>query len=308
MPVSAGALAQQRRATHCSPAWRAPAPAPPTRAAGPGAARTHPRGQAQEAPRAGSARTPPARWRHPWGAAPAAPRELQAGAHSGGTACFAVALMRQCGAQASAGRGPELPPAAHVHACCHSAAQGPPRGSEQYKSASDDRHKRQVTTPLPRCAAGRVASTRRGWWRRMAPLHTAAKQGDLEAVQAALSSGADVNGKDSVRARAGATGQCIRSARLGGAGARTQAAAMPRTRKSARPIWRTSALPRALAALRACAAGCVTSTRLPGGCAQAARGRRDSSLRPARFLRAHRTVRQRARLTRRAACRAATRR
>jgi ankyrin repeat protein len=44
----------------------------------------------------------------------------------------------------------------------------------------------------------------------MAPLHTAAKQGDLEAVQAALSSGADVNGKDSVRARAAATGQSTR--------------------------------------------------------------------------------------------------
>ena len=33
----------------------------------------------------------------------------------------------------------------------------------------------------------------------MAPIHTAAKTGDLEGVRRALADGADVNGKDSVR-------------------------------------------------------------------------------------------------------------
>jgi len=36
----------------------------------------------------------------------------------------------------------------------------------------------------------------------MAPIHTACKKGDLAGVQAALSAGADVNAKDSVRSAA----------------------------------------------------------------------------------------------------------
>jgi hypothetical protein len=43
-----------------------------------------------------------------------------------------------------------------------------------------------------RCLDRRLASA-------MAPLHTAAKTGNLDGVRRALSDGADVNGKDSVR-------------------------------------------------------------------------------------------------------------
>jgi len=43
----------------------------------------------------------------------------------------------------------------------------------------------------------------------MAPIHTAAKQGDLEGVKRALADGADVDGKDSVRAAARAVPSAV---------------------------------------------------------------------------------------------------